>query len=137
MANRYLVVSDLHLSDVEDNPDGWKAYKGSRWVFDDELDRLVRRFLDEGDADDKRVLVLNGDVFDFDLVTAVPEDPPWPVRGFDRPQVPRRRCAVPKTPLTAYQNPDYLLPRGCRTPHRSTHRGRSEYVSHRSVSDQP
>jgi len=23
--------------------------------------------------------VLNGDIFDFDLVTSVPKDPPWPV----------------------------------------------------------
>ena len=34
MANRYLVVSDLHLCDVEDNPDGWMAYKSARYLFD-------------------------------------------------------------------------------------------------------
>ena len=84
MANRYLVVSDLHLSDVEEHADGWKSYKSSRWVFDEEFDRLVRRFVDESAPDDRSTLVLNGDIFDFDLVTAVPDRPPWPVRGFER-----------------------------------------------------
>ncbi|MBI5491002.1 MAG: metallophosphoesterase [Deltaproteobacteria bacterium] len=84
MANRYLVVSDLHLADVEDNPDGWKAYKSSRYLFDDEFDRLVRRFVAEAEGGDRLALVLNGDIFDFDVVTAVPEKPPWPVRRFER-----------------------------------------------------
>jgi UDP-2,3-diacylglucosamine pyrophosphatase LpxH len=85
VGNRYLVVSDLHLADVEDNPDGWKAYKASRFVFDDDFDRLVHRFVDGAAADDHLTLVLNGDTFDFDVVTAVPANPPpWPVRSFER-----------------------------------------------------
>ena len=36
MGNRYLIVSDLHLCDVEDHSDGWKAYKNSRYRFDRE-----------------------------------------------------------------------------------------------------
>jgi UDP-2,3-diacylglucosamine pyrophosphatase LpxH len=84
VGNRYLVVSDLHLADVEDNPDGWKSYKASRYVFDGELDRLVRRFVAGAEPDDHLTLILNGDTFDFDLITAVPEKPAWPVRGFER-----------------------------------------------------
>jgi hypothetical protein len=44
MSHHYLVVSDLHLSDIEDNADGWKAYKGTRFVFDDDIAELLRRF---------------------------------------------------------------------------------------------
>ena len=84
MARRYLVLSDLHLCDVEEHADGWKAYKRRRYLFDDDIAALVSRFLDEGDPQEERVLVLNGDIIDFDVVTAVPEDPPWPVSRRER-----------------------------------------------------
>ena len=47
MGNRYLVVSDLHLVDVEQHEDGWKSYKEARYHFDEELDQLVDSFVDE------------------------------------------------------------------------------------------
>jgi len=84
MGNRYLVVSDLHLTDVEDHPDGWKAYKSSRYLFDEEFGQLVQHFVEQRDEGDRLTLVLNGDIFDFDLVTAVPEPPPWPTTRFER-----------------------------------------------------
>ena len=84
MANEYLVVSDLHLTDVEDNPDGWKAYKASRFTYDPEFAALLRRFCGQAGQDTELTLVLNGDIFDFDLVTAVPDDPPWPVNRSER-----------------------------------------------------
>ena len=34
MGNRYLVLSDLHLCDVEEHADGWKAYKREKYLFD-------------------------------------------------------------------------------------------------------
>ncbi|MFA6035111.1 MAG: hypothetical protein WC889_19595, partial [Myxococcota bacterium] len=84
--NRYLIVSDLHLADVEDNPDGWKYYKSSRFLIDDEFDRLVTRFLEEklpdsecGGTPAPLTMIFNGDIFDFDLITVVPDNPPWPV----------------------------------------------------------
>jgi UDP-2,3-diacylglucosamine pyrophosphatase LpxH len=84
MANRYFVVSDLHLADVEDHIDGWKAYKHSHFTFDQALDEQVMRFLSESAPGDSCTLVLNGDIFDFDLVTRVPEKPPWPVSPIER-----------------------------------------------------
>ncbi|PKN56046.1 MAG: hypothetical protein CVU56_18115 [Deltaproteobacteria bacterium HGW-Deltaproteobacteria-14] len=77
--NRYLVVSDLHLADIEDHADGWKRHKSSAWIYDDEFDRMVAAFEADGDPDDRLTLILNGDIFDFDLVTAVPDPAPWPV----------------------------------------------------------
>jgi len=84
MANRYLIVSDLHLADVEDHRDGWKAYKASRFVIDRDFDELVRESSSRAGPDDRLTLVLNGDIFDFDVVTATPDDPPWPVSRFER-----------------------------------------------------
>ena len=84
MANQYLVVSDLHLCDVEDHPDGWKHYKASRFVFDSEFAALLDSFGAEGGSCVNGILVLNGDVFDFDLVTAIPEHPPWRVSPAER-----------------------------------------------------
>jgi UDP-2,3-diacylglucosamine pyrophosphatase LpxH len=94
MGRRYLVVSDLHLCDVEEHPDGWKRYKRAEYVFDDELAALLDDFQATGGAD--LVLVLNGDIFDFDLIAAVPADAPFPVslrerhRGLDATAVKSR-----------------------------------------------
>jgi UDP-2,3-diacylglucosamine pyrophosphatase LpxH len=82
MGNRYLVVSDLHLCDVENHADGWKRYKSTAFVFDDEFAALLARFADEGEGEP--TLVLNGDIFDFDLVAAVPDDRPFPVSRAER-----------------------------------------------------
>ncbi len=84
MTNSYLVLSDLHLCDIEDHSDGWKAYKHSRFCFDEELEETLQQFADECADSDRRTLVLNGDIIDFDLVDAVPEDPPWPVSRGER-----------------------------------------------------
>ncbi len=81
MTRRFLIVSDLHLCDVEDHPDGWKAYKSERFVFDPAFADLVAEFSAQ---DGELTLVLNGDVIDFDLITAAPEDPPWPVARSER-----------------------------------------------------
>ncbi len=81
--HHYLVVSDLHLCDIEDHADGWKRHKASAWVIDDELDAMVRSHearLAEGDT---FTYLLNGDIFDFDLVTAIPDDPPWPINPLE------------------------------------------------------
>ena len=84
MANRYLVISDLHLADVEDHEDGWKFYKGSHFLCDRELAGLLEKFTRSTSEEDNPVLVLNGDIFDFDLVTAAPEEPPWEVSSSEK-----------------------------------------------------
>ncbi|HEY3351912.1 MAG TPA: metallophosphoesterase [Polyangia bacterium] len=81
MAKRYLVVSDLHLCDVEDHADGWKQYKSSAHLYDDQLAALLDDFVAGGG---EPTLVLNGDIFDFDLVAAVPDDPPFKVSRAER-----------------------------------------------------
>jgi UDP-2,3-diacylglucosamine pyrophosphatase LpxH len=89
MGNQYLVMSDLHLCDVEEHADGWKAYKRARYVIDDEfaslLDHTAGRF--EAGAREPGsglTLVLNGDIVDFDLVVAVPEEELFEVSPHER-----------------------------------------------------
>lgn len=84
MPNRYLVLSDLHLADVEDHPDGWKFYKSRRFVVDAELAEVLARGVAETPEGDRLVLILNGDVFDFDLVASVPAEAPWPISRLER-----------------------------------------------------
>jgi hypothetical protein len=104
MGNNYLLVSDLHLCDVEYHADGWKAYKRKEYVFDAEFDALVKRFVAGGSGGDcgggspALTLILNGDTFDFDLVTSIPEKPPWPVN-----QLERRRCLNPTAAKSAFK----------------------------------
>ncbi len=83
-AHHYLVVSDLHLCDVEDHADGWKRHKSSGWVFDDDFDAMVASFEARVMPGETLTLILNGDIFDFDLVTAVPDPPPFRVRRIER-----------------------------------------------------
>ena len=84
MTDRYLIVSDLHLSDVEEHRKGWKYFKSARYHADEELAKLVGSFLEGGKEGDTHLLVLNGDVFDFDLVTAVPESSSFKVARHER-----------------------------------------------------
>jgi len=82
-AHHYLVVSDLHLCDIEDHRDGWKRHKSSAWVYDDQLDAMVASFEARLAPGDTFTFILNGDIFDFDLVTAIPAEPPWPVNPLE------------------------------------------------------
>lgn len=92
MADRYLILSDLHLCDIEEHRDGWKFFKSSRYLVDQPVADLVSRF-ESGSADgDRNTLIFNGDVFDFDLVTSVPVHPPWKVSWLER------RCGLFSSP---------------------------------------
>lgn len=104
---RTLIVSDLHLCDVEDHADGWKRYKSSEMLYDQELVALLERFQAEAEPGEPCLLVLNGDIIDFDLVTRVPDPAPFPVsrgerrRGLD----PLEQKAVWTAELVLAQHP--------------------------------
>lgn len=71
------IVSDMHLSDAE-APDPkrphWKAYKWRRFFFDDDFRKLLEHI--DGQSQGPVELILNGDIFDFDNITALPLQPP-------------------------------------------------------------
>jgi UDP-2,3-diacylglucosamine pyrophosphatase LpxH len=85
------VVSDLHLTEVEPvDPERplWKRYKQAEFSIDASFGRWLARMCRDArakDGDDAALeLVLAGDVFDFDAVMAIPEQPPWPVHWIER-----------------------------------------------------
>lgn len=75
------IVSDLHLCEEEPvHPEFplWKKYKTRQFFFD--ADFLEFLHLIEKKAEGHPVeLILNGDIFDFDSVTGLPESPPYRV----------------------------------------------------------
>lgn len=81
---RFLIVSDLHLCDIEDHPDGWKRYKSTEMLYDAELVALLERFQGDAEPGEPCTLVLNGDIVDFDLVTKVPDPAPFSVSRGER-----------------------------------------------------
>lgn len=80
------VISDLHLSDVEEADPAhplWKRHKQTDLIADGRLESLLAhlRALSHGEPIE---LVLNGDIFDFDGVAVVPDPAPWPVSRIER-----------------------------------------------------
>ncbi len=71
------IISDLHLCEAEPVNKKfplWKKYKTREFFYDD----VVKEFLShiESMASGEKVeLILNGDIFDFDSVTSIPEEP--------------------------------------------------------------
>lgn len=102
MGNRYLVLSDLHLCDVEEHADGWKAYKSARYTIDREVSELLQQVADRFEAEHQGrgslTLILNGDIVDFDLVVAVPDDAPFPVSRHER-----KRGLIPTVEKSAWK----------------------------------
>ncbi len=110
MGNRYLIVSDFHLADIEDHDDKWMYYKSSRFVFDEEFRQLVQDFTVQGEGGDRLTLVLNGDIFDFDVITAVPDNDPWPISSSERKRGlnPTEEKSVWKLELVLSQHPIFV-----------------------------
>jgi len=89
-----VVISDLHLSEAhepEERRPLWMAYKRREHFIDEDFERFLAHIAaqsaqsaqsaesdesDDGASDDDRSveLVLNGDIFDFDNVTQLPDD---------------------------------------------------------------
>ena len=72
-----LIVSDLHLTEAEPpNPRFplWKKFKTKEFFFDETFFRFLKAA--EAKAQGRPIeLVLNGDIFDFDSVTQLPDSP--------------------------------------------------------------
>ena len=75
MDGKYLVVSDLHLTDIEENPKGWKRYKSKVYSITKSFEKLLEQCTQNREI----TLVFNGDIIDFDLVVATPNIPDFKV----------------------------------------------------------
>ena len=75
------IISDLHLCEAEPiNPKFplWKKYKTREFFFDDVFHDFVHHISAMAGGSEVE-LVLNGDIFDFDSVTSLPEEPQFRV----------------------------------------------------------
>lgn len=75
------IVSDLHL--CEEEPVNakyplWKKYKTRQFFFDTDFKEFLS-LIERKAAGQTVELILNGDIFDFDSVAGLPEDPPYKV----------------------------------------------------------
>lgn len=80
------VLSDLHLCEAEPvHPKFplWKKYKTRQFFFDDKLKALLSDMLVWSQGE-KIELILNGDIFDFDSVTSLPQNPLFKISRLER-----------------------------------------------------
>jgi UDP-2,3-diacylglucosamine pyrophosphatase LpxH len=80
------VISDLHLCEAEPvNPKFplWKKFKTRQFFFDSVFEEFLLHL--EKKADGQQVeLVLNGDIFDFDSVLTLPDEPSFRISWMER-----------------------------------------------------
>jgi len=80
------IVSDLHLCEAEPvNPRFplWKKFKTRQFFFDDVFAEFLLH-LEQKSHGQPIELILNGDIFDFDGVMRMPEDPPFRVSWLEK-----------------------------------------------------
>ncbi|MCB0362191.1 MAG: hypothetical protein KDD35_05700, partial [Bdellovibrionales bacterium] len=80
------IVSDLHLCDEE--PMNlkfplWKKYKTRQFFFDEVFHDFLRFIIHRAEGESVE-LILNGDIFDFDSVNCLPEEPPYRMTWIER-----------------------------------------------------
>lgn len=77
VANYTAIIGDLHLTNAEPinaRYPLWKKYKTREFFFDDVFKEFLFHIEDLASGNPVE-LVLNGDIFDFDSVTTLPDDP--------------------------------------------------------------
>lgn len=80
------VISDLHLCEAEPVNEKfplWKKYKTEQFFFDDIFSDFLNHLVEKAGGEQVE-LVLNGDIFDFDSVMMLPEDPPYELSLVER-----------------------------------------------------
>lgn len=94
------IISDLHLCEAEPiNPKYplWKKFKTKQFFFDDIFTSFLQEI--EGKAKGEKVeLILNGDIFDFDSVLRLPEDPIFRISRLEK-----KRGLYPRAERSCYK----------------------------------
>lgn len=102
-ATHTAIVSDLHLCEAEPiNPRFplWKKFKTREFFFDEDFADFLQT-LEEKSGGEPVELILNGDIFDFDSVLALPEKPTFRISWLERkrglfPRAERSRFKIQK-----------------------------------------
>lgn len=80
-----VIVSDLHLTEAEPKSRKsplWKRYKRRDLFIDESFARWLDRIVEQ--AEGPIELVLDGDIFDFDAVTSLPDSPDFGISWLER-----------------------------------------------------
>ena len=80
------VISDLHLCEAQQVNERfplWKKFKTREFFFDGIFAEFLRHIVGMANGDPVE-LVLNGDIFDFDSMMAMPENPPFRVSWLEK-----------------------------------------------------
>lgn len=81
-----LVVSDLHLSDAEPvDPKRplWKKFRRKEYFIDQSFKEFLE-YMEKETQGDSLELILNGDIFDFDSVMSLPENPEYGIKPYEK-----------------------------------------------------
>jgi hypothetical protein len=94
------VISDLHLCE-EEPPHPfyplWKKYKSRPFFFDEEFVHFLEH-LKKKSVSQPIELILNGDIFDFDSVVGLPENPIFEITWLEK-----RRGLHPQEEKSAFK----------------------------------
>lgn len=106
------IISDLHLCEAEPlDPKKplWKKFKRREFFFDDEF-RLFLSWLEEQNKNSFIELILNGDVFDFDSLTHLPENPDFSMSWLEKSRglFPQEAKSVWKMRRIIEDHPDWF-----------------------------
>ncbi len=80
------IISDLHLCEAEPiNPKYplWKKFKTRQFFFDDTFADFLQHLQQKANGETVE-LVLNGDIFDFDSVMTLPENPTFRISQLEQ-----------------------------------------------------
>lgn len=85
-AKHTAIISDLHLCEAQPiHPEFplWKKFKTRQFFFDDVFEKFLRHIEEKAQGETVE-LVLNGDIFDFDSVQSLPEEPIFYINWIER-----------------------------------------------------
>jgi UDP-2,3-diacylglucosamine pyrophosphatase LpxH len=80
------VISDLHLCEAGDPHPKiplWKKFKSKEFFFDEAFKQFLNLLINMSSGEPVE-LILNGDIFDFDSVMALPEAPPYRISWLEK-----------------------------------------------------
>jgi len=99
-ATHTAIISDLHLCEAEPEHRHhplWKKFKTKEFFFDSGF-KLFLDYLQTASGGNQIELILNGDIFDFDSVTSLPERPPYRISWLER-----KRGLFPQEPKSLFK----------------------------------
>lgn len=106
------IISDLHLCEaqpIHPRYPLWKKYKTAQFFFDEDFVYFLNEIKQKSKGEPIE-LILNGDIFDFDSVTELPDNPIYRISWFERSRGlgPRPECAEFKIHRILDHHPIFL-----------------------------